>query len=273
MATFQSRRAGRWAKYNSNPENLTRRRAAWDAARIAGPAPSYPPDAPLHGDWLGGRINGHTVIVRLMRDPTHRCDQWAAEIDGERVGLLSATQIATLIRDRIPKRPRELYVTVDQVRAIAAAADPITRDVVLFAALTGLRRSEILRLRPGDVRGTDVIVSARSKSGRARVVPMPAEAARIAKRLPFSIGVPLLTKRFNAARVAAGLPDIRLHDLRHAYGTWLAEAGTDGPTIRDMMGHSSLTVTSRYLQSAGDSAKRAAAKLPRLGSGRGQKKA
>ena len=77
----------------------------------------------------------------------------------------------------------------------------------------------------------------------------------------------------NQARVAAGLPQIRFHDLRHAYGTWLAEAGTDGPTIRDVMGHSSLTVTSRYLQTAGENARRAVAKLPRLGSARGQKRA
>lgn len=43
--------------------------------------------------------------------------------------------------------------------------------------------------------------------------------------------------------------------------------------IRDVMGHSSLTVTSRYLQTAGENARRAVAKLPRLGSGRGQKRA
>lgn len=130
---------------------------------------------------------------------------------------------------------------------------------------TGLRRSEILRLTPADVRGKAVVVDSRSKSGRARVVPLPAEALAIARRrLPFGISVPLLTKRFKAARQAAGLPHLRLHDLRHAFGTWLAEAGTDGPTIRDVMGHSSLTVTSRYLQSASESARRAVDKLPRL---------
>jgi hypothetical protein len=41
--------------------------------------------APLHGDWLGGCIHGHTVIMRLMRDPAHRSDQWCAEIDGRPV--------------------------------------------------------------------------------------------------------------------------------------------------------------------------------------------
>lgn len=205
-------------------------------------------------------INRLLAILRRVGTMAERWG-WTSEPLGRRI-------------EPVPgERPREVYVSPAQVRAVAAAAEPLTRDVILFAALTGLRRSEILRLQPQDIRGTDVVVNSHSKSGRQRVVPMPAEAARIARRrVPFAIGVPLLTKRYRAARAAAGLPGLRFHDLRHAFGTWLAEAGTDGPTIRDVMGHSSLTVTSRYLQSATESARRAVNKLPRLGSGRGPMK-
>ena len=204
-------------------------------------------------------INRLLAILRRVGNLAERWG-WTREPLGRRIELVPG------------ERPREAYVTAGQVRAVASAAEPLTRDVILFAALTGLRRSEILRLTPADMRGNDLIIDSRSKSGRPRVVPMPLEAARIARRrLPFGIGVSLLTKRFNAARAVAGLPALRFHDLRHAFGTWLAEAGTDGPTIRDMMGHSSLTVTSRYLQSASESARRAVDKLPRLGSARGRK--
>lgn len=104
MATFQSRRTSRWAKYNANPQNFRRRAESRDAARIAGPAPAYPPDAPLHGDWLGGRINGHTVIMRLMRDPQHRCDQWAAEVDGDVVAYAAGlTALWKALHRRWPK--------------------------------------------------------------------------------------------------------------------------------------------------------------------------
>lgn len=82
MPTLKSRHS-RWSRYNATPGAHARRHAALDAARIAGPTPAYPPDAPLYGDWLGGRIHGHLVVMRLMRDPAHRSDQWAAEIDGE----------------------------------------------------------------------------------------------------------------------------------------------------------------------------------------------
>jgi len=170
------------------------------------------------------------------------------------------------------ERPREVYVTPEHVRALADAADPLTHDVILLAALTGLRRSELLRLTPADIRGDALIVDSRSKSARPRVVPMPAEAAAIAlARVPIALTASQVTWRFCLARQAAGLAHLRFHDMRHAYGTWLAEAGTDGPTIRDVMGHSSLTVTSRYLQSASESARLAVDRLPRLGSRRGQK--
>lgn len=205
-------------------------------------------------------VNRLLAVLRRVANLAERWG-WTREPLGRRVEMVPG------------ERPREVYVTPADVRALAGAAEPLTRDVILFAALTGLRRSELLRLQPADIRGDVLIVDSRSKSGRARVVPMPAEAAKIArKRVPFAIGVSLLTKRFDEARKAAGLPHLRLHDLRHAFGTWLAETGADGPTIRDVMGHSSLTVTSRYLQSATESARRAVDRLPRLGSGRGPKK-
>lgn len=82
MHTFKSRRRparrGTWDAYNQTPGAHARRNAKREAASIAGPAPEYPALAPIHGDWLGGCVNGRTVILRLMRGPEHRSDQWAA---------------------------------------------------------------------------------------------------------------------------------------------------------------------------------------------------
>jgi len=50
---------------------------------------------------------------------------------------------------------------------------------------------------------------------------------------------------------------LRLHDLRHAFGSWLIERGAAPSVVRDLMGHSSLAVTSRYVQSAPEGAIRA----------------
>lgn len=102
MSTFQSR--NRWRRYNASPGAHQRRKRAREAASIAGPAPVYPPTAPLHGDWLGGCINGHVVIMRLMRDPNHRSDQWAGEIDGVTVtDAAGLTRLWALLHPRWPK--------------------------------------------------------------------------------------------------------------------------------------------------------------------------
>jgi hypothetical protein len=42
---------------------------------------------------------------------------------------------------------------------------------------------------------------------------------------------------------AAGLPPIRLHDLRHGAATLAHLAGTDLKTIQDQLGHSSIVLT------------------------------
>ena len=71
--------------------------------------------APLHGDWLGGCINGQTVILRLMRDPHHRSDQWAAEIDGQAVAdAAGLTRLWGLLHARWGRAPSKLALATMQ---------------------------------------------------------------------------------------------------------------------------------------------------------------
>lgn len=46
---------------------------------------------------------------------------------------------------------RHIYLTVPQVQVLAGAAGPALQDVIMLAALTGLRRSELLRLTPASI--------------------------------------------------------------------------------------------------------------------------
>jgi hypothetical protein len=115
MPTLQT--PHRWRRYNATPGTHKRRQRAREAASIAGPAPAYPPMAPLHGDWLGGQINGHTVIIRLMRDPHHRSDQWAAEVDGQTVAdAAGLTALWALLHSRWPKAPSKRTLATMQER-------------------------------------------------------------------------------------------------------------------------------------------------------------
>ncbi len=61
------------------------------------------------------------------------------------------------------------------------------------------------------------------------------------------LGTPLeprnVNRRFDAARFATGLPWIRLHDLRHAFATFLLDQGEELRTVMDLLGHSTFRLT------------------------------
>ena len=104
-----------------------------------------------------------------------------------------------------------------------------------------------------------------TKSGRSRVVPLASTLlAQLrafqpvpAKRLIFhQDGEPLRIGQLHECLwrtlKAAGLRDIRLHDLRHTFGSNLAAKGVPIPQIQKWMGHGTITMTTRYVQFAPD---------------------
>ena len=64
-------------------------------------------------------------------------------------------------------------------------------------------------------------------------------------------------KAFSTACRQAGITDFRFHDLRHTFGTRLADAGVDVVKIKELMGHASIVTTMRYIH-ATDQGKRGA---------------
>jgi integrase len=152
------------------------------------------------------------------------------------------------------------------------------QDAALFiiAAMTGLRIGELGALRWRDIdRGEGFLTVSRAfsageetstKSRRSRVVPLAAQAREELERLrtrqhflsreDFVFcrpdGGPLdrsaVRTRFVRAQEAAGVRVRRFHDLRHTFGS-LAIRRFDLVAVKEMMGHSKLTTTERYLHS------------------------
>ena len=169
---------------------------------------------------------------------------------------------------------RTAYATPQQLRRLmAAAADHRLRDAMLLAALTGLRKGELLAATPQMIDGGALILPpAITKTHRPRVVPLPAEALPIARRLPIALGAMNLHKLWNEARLAAGLPHLRWHDLRRTYGTWLLQGGASLADVRDLLGHGDVKTTSIYLATARKDLAAAVKRLPKVGEKRGTKK-
>lgn len=121
-----------------------------------------------------------------------------------------------------------------------------------FLLLSGWRESEALSLEWSQVdfaRGVATLPD--TKTGRSvRNLGAPAlaivESMRAYRRVgsPFDFpGVKLGAHYMHAARHAAGLPDVRLHDLRHAFASVAASGGLTLPLIGALLGHTNSATT------------------------------
>jgi integrase len=74
-----------------------------------------------------------------------------------------------------------------------------------------------------------------------------------------------VTRRFERLAREAGLPPIRLHDLRHGAATLALAGGADLKTVSEMLGHSTITITAdTYASVLPEVAHRAAEAAARL---------
>lgn len=181
--------------------------------------------------------------------------------------------------ERYREAKREAMLTAAELARLGDAlaahrGPPAVVAAIRLLIFTGARLSEILGLRWGEVdleRGEARLAD--SKTG-AKTLHLPPPALRVLTALPridgnpFVItghraGAPLinLQKPWRAIRTAAGLPSLRVHDLRHAFASVGAGAGLGLPIIGKLLGHSQPATTARYAHIAADPAKAAAAAI------------
>ncbi|HET9531102.1 MAG TPA: site-specific integrase [Blastocatellia bacterium] len=136
--------------------------------------------------------------------------------------------------------------------------------IVIVALNTGMRLKEItgLRWRQVDFLRNRILVT-NTKNGRDRTIPMNALTRKVLERLHNGCreqvfeSLPNISIAFNKACKKAGIEDFRFHDLRHTFGTRLADAGVDVVTIAALMGHSSIQMAMRYTHPTEDRNRRA----------------
>lgn len=174
------------------------------------------------------------------------------------------------VHDRISLLPgenkRTVWLTAKEVRRLVECAKyQRTKDLILLLAYTGLRLGELLELRKTDIRAGVIYANsgkARQHGGQEiRTIPVHPAIKDAVKRLPLEGARRNIQASFAWARKKAGMDHVRIHDLRHTFGSWLAQQEVQLPTIMDLMGHKSAATAKRYLHLSGEAKKKAIGKL------------
>lgn len=142
---------------------------------------------------------------------------------------------------------REVFLTVDQVRQIAAHCSEQAQAAIWAALLTGARRGELFQIRAEHI-GADTITipSSHTKTLRPRVVPIIPALRPWLAHFPLTITVDGAKTAWRRARVVAGMEHVNFHDLRHSCASILLSLGVDLYTIGKILGHSNTQTTQRY---------------------------
>src|SRR3972149_4408879 len=140
------------------------------------------------------------------------------------------------------------------------ACNPHLRPIVITALNTGMRKEEILSLeweRHIDLRHGFILLDI-TKNGERREIPINQTLRGTLQGIVRRIDSPYvfidgegrrfknIKRSFHSACKKAGIKDFRFHDLRHCFASHLIMAGVDITTIKELLGHKTLTMTLRY---------------------------
>lgn len=167
------------------------------------------------------------------------------------------------------RKPDRLPEILDQeeVRKLFDSAQTIKhRSILMLVYGTGLRVSEVAKLRVQDIDSRRMMIRVQQGKGRKdRYVPLTAAILKVLREywrayrpsswlfegntargymLPSSI-----QHVYKEAKALAGITKGRgIHTLRHSYATHLLENGVDSVIVQALLGHSHITTTMRYLR-------------------------
>ena len=151
---------------------------------------------------------------------------------------------------------------------------PDACDAVRLLFLTGARRSEILSLKWSRIVGARAVLEDSKTGPRTIWLNVPARDLLAARKgvvkgrfvfpAPKSDGpMKVLDYAWALIRRAAGLENIRVHDLRHHFASVGVSNGIDLRLIGQLLGHNDIDSTIGYAHLATDALTRSASKVSR----------
>lgn len=165
---------------------------------------------------------------------------------------------------------RERFLTHDEARRLLLALDAdenrVAASAIKLLLFTGARRNEITYAKWELVNWEKrTLLVPRAKSGRPRSIQLNSAALELLKSIPRVednpyifpspvTGRPSPSLHFPWFRIRdrAGLLDIRLHDLRHSFASFLVNQGVSLYVVQGLLGHTQARTTQRYAHLAND---------------------
>ena len=171
-----------------------------------------------------------------------------------------------------------MYLTIDEVKILAQTECeyPQIKSAFLFSCLTGLRKSDILRLRWGDIhhQGDFTRIIFRQKKTRGleyldishQAVVLMGDEGKPESLIFENLLTTSATNRVIQEWVStAGIhKKISFHCARHSFATMMLDLGTDIYTVSKLLGHREIATTQIYARVLDKNKQKAVSVIPQI---------
>lgn len=199
-------------------------------------------------------------------------------------GFIDKNPAASSI-ERNQEHPRQVYLTEKQLGRLLASIDDdaanLSELAIKLLILTGARKSEVLSMRWDHIdieQGVWTKPAAATKQRREHRVPLSAAGSALVQTIaqrdlagPFVFPgagreghLTEVRKTWTRLCSAVGVTNVRLHDIRHSYASFLISRGRSLEEIGALLGHSQAQTTLRYAHLYDEAMRSATEQMGRL---------